>query len=457
MAHATTKPKKALIALIVSLVLVGLALPTYMILQSVQPDPELRSIVKPYTFSLWKHELGALFRGLGGILRPGESVATDDTAVVREYFMLVGQIKDTESTIALTDGHEEETKMLEATLARLEERRSVIEARTKRILEKQIRQVLVDQGILNPLDRYLSINLVFPPLQFELEEPPSLLVISPRDRIKLQERILLSPNLELEEKEAIESEVDDLGVSSLVVELSGFAGVWPTMVAEDLDLHRTLKIVIEEWFHQYLAFRPLGFLYLLDSIGVRKNGDIATMNETLAGMVAEEISSEVISTFYQGDKMEDQSNEAGFDFDEEMRQTRRAVDEYLAQGKIEEAEKFMEEKGQHFIAEGYHIRELNQAYFAFHGVYAYKPASTSPIYDDLRELRGQSSSLKEFVDKVAAMTSYDDLQRAADCPWPQDNHQHQFNTLLFIFLSLATRGITPLMLAWCLRPRMRSW
>ena len=76
------------------------------------------------------------------------------------------------------------------------------------------------------------------------------------------------------------------------------------------------------------------------------------MNETLAGMVAEEISSEVISTFYQGDKMEDQSNEAGFDFDEEMRQTRRAVDEYLAQGKIEEAEKFMEEKRQHFIAEG---------------------------------------------------------------------------------------------------------
>jgi hypothetical protein len=232
MAHATTKPKKALIALIVSLVLVGLALPAYITLQSVQPDPELRSIVKPYTFSLWRHELGALFRGLGGILRPGESVATDDTAVVREYFMLVGQIKDIESTIALTDGHEEETKMLEATLARLEERRSVIEARTKRILEKQIRQVLVDQEILNPLDRYLSINLVFPPLQFELEEPPSLLVISPRDRIELQERILLSPNLELEEKEAIESEVNDLGVSSLVVELSGFAGVWPTMVAE---------------------------------------------------------------------------------------------------------------------------------------------------------------------------------------------------------------------------------
>ncbi|MBA7620716.1 hypothetical protein ES703_28070 [subsurface metagenome] len=366
--------------------------------------------------------------------------------------MLVGQIKATESTIALADGDEEQIEMLEAALARLEGQRAELEGKTRRILEKQINQVLVDQGILNPLDRYLSIKFVFPPVQFELEKPVNLLVISPRERIEFQERILLSPNLELEEKEAIESEVDDLGISSLVVELSGFAGVWPTMVAEDLDLRRTLQIVVEEWFHQYLAFRPLGFLYLLDSIGVRKNSEIVTMNETMAGIVAEEISAQVISTFYQREEIEDQANEAGFDFDEEMRQTRRAVDEYLAQGKIDEAEKFMEGKRQHFVAEGYYIRKLNQAYFAFHGIYAYKPASTSPVYDDLTELRRESASLKEFVNKVAAMTSYDDLKKATDGRWPRDNHQP-----LFIFLSLTTRGLIPLMLALCLRLRGRFW
>jgi len=449
MAHAMSKPKKALI---VSLILIGLVLPAYIVFQKVQPDQELQSIVKPYTFSVWRHELQALFRGLGEILRLGESVDADDSATVEEYFMLVGQIKAIESTIALADGDEEEIEMLEAALARLEGQRATLEGKTRRILEKQINQVLVDQGILNPLDKYLSIKLVFPPVQFELEKPVNLLVISPRERIESQERILLSPNLELEEKEAIESEVDDLGISSLVVELSGFAGVWPTMVAEDLDLRRTLKIVVEEWFHQYLAFRPLGFLYLLDSIGVRKNSEIVTMNETMAGIVAEEISAQVISTFYQREEIEDQSNEAGFDFDEEMRQTRRAVDEYLAQGKIEEAEKFMEGKRHHFVAEGYYIRKLNQAYFAFHGIYAYKPASTSPVYDDLTELRRESASLKEFVSKVAAMTSYDDLKKATDGRWPRDNHQP-----LFIFLSLTTRGLIPLMLALCLRLRGRFW
>ncbi len=403
-----TKLRKTIM---VSLILVGLVLPAGTVFLSAHLDQELQSIIKSYTFSLWRHELEALFRGLRETLPLGERVTTDDTATVREYFMLVGQIKAIKSRIALPDGDEEETKMLEAALARLEERRAEIEARARRILEKQIEHVLVDQGIVNPLDKYLGIKFVFPPLCFELEKPPNLLVISPRDTIELQKRILLSPDLEPEEKEAIESQVDDLDVSSLIVEISGFAASWPTMVAEDLDLPRTLKIVIEEWFHQYLAFRPLGFLYLLDSIGVKRNLDIVTMNETLAGMVAEEISSEVLSTFYEGE-MENQFNEAGFDFDEEMRQTRRAVDEYLAQGKIEEAEKLMEEKRQRFVAEGHYIRKLNQAYFAFHDIYAYKPASISPIDEDLRELQRQSPSLKEFLDKVAGMTSYDDLRRA---------------------------------------------
>ena len=404
-----TKLRKTII---VGLILVGLVMPACTFLATAHLDHELKSIVKPYTFSLLKHELEAVFRGLREIFRPGDKVSADDTATVREYFMLVEQIKAIKSRIATTDDNEE-TEMLATALARLERRRAELEGRTKRILEKQIEQVLADQGIRNPVDKYLDIKLVFPPLIFELEKPPNLLVISPRDRIELEQRILLNPDLEPEEKEAIESQVDDLDLSSLIVELGGFAASWPTMVAEDNDLRHTLDLVIEEWFHQYLAFRPLGFLYLLDSTGVREDADIVTMNETLVGMVSEEITSDVLATFYQGEAMENQSNEAGFDFDQEMRQTRSAVDEYLAQGKIEDAERFMEEKRQRFVAEGHYIRKLNQAYFAFHQIYAYQPASVSPIDDDLRELRKQSDSLKEFLDEVGSMTSYDDLRKAA--------------------------------------------
>ena len=398
--------------IMVGLILVGLLMPACTFIATSHLDQELRSIVKPYTFNLWKHELEAAFRGLKEIIRPGGEVKADDTAMVREYFMLVEQIKAIKSMMAASDGDDEEAEMLAEALTRLEGRRTEIEAKTRRILAEQIEQVLVDKGIRNPLDKYLGIELVFPPLIFELEGPPNLLVISPRDRIELDKRILMSPDLELGEKEAIESQVDDLDVSSLIVGLGGFAGVWPTMVAEDNELRHTINLVVEEWFHQYLAFRPLGFLYLLDSIGVRGNVDVVTMNETLAGMVSEEVTSEVLSTFYEGEAMEDQFDQAGFDFGEEMRQTRIAVDEFLSLGEIEEAEEFMEGRRQQFVGEGYYIRKLNQAYFAFHNIYAYKPASISPIDEDLRKLRAQSDSLEEFLDEVTSMTGYDDLRRA---------------------------------------------
>ena len=57
----------------------------------------------------------------------------------------------------------------------------------------------------------------------------------------------------------------------------------------------------------------------------------------------------------------------------------------------------------------YPIRKLNQAYFAFHGAYADKPTSISPIGDELKKLRQRSESLKDFLETVAAMTSRQDL------------------------------------------------
>lgn len=69
----------------------------------------------------------------------------------------------------------------------------------------------------------------------------------------------------------------------------------------------------------------------------------------------------------------------------------------------------MEQKRQYLASKGYYIRKLNQAYFAFHGAYADSPTSISPIGLELKELREQSSSLKEFLDKVAVMTSRQDL------------------------------------------------
>ena len=77
-----------------------------------------------------------------------------------------------------------------------------------------------------------------------------------------------------------------------------------------------------------------------------------------------------------------------FGFNEEMRETRLRVDELLANGKVGEAEAYMEERRLFFVENGYPIRRLNQAYFAFQGTYAENAASSSPIAGQLNRFRG---------------------------------------------------------------------
>jgi hypothetical protein len=118
-----------------------------------------------------------------------------------------------------------------------------------------------------------------------LEPPPNLLVVSPRERIESMREIPLQSTISRDEMETIEAEVDKLNVSSLVVGLGGFA-TYPSVVSNETDLQFALNTVAEEWLHQYLAFKPLGFRYLLDLSGIARNYEIAIMNETLAGMVS---------------------------------------------------------------------------------------------------------------------------------------------------------------------------
>ena len=64
----------------------------------------------------------------------------------------------------------------------------------------------------------------------------------------------------------------------------------------------------------------------------------------------------------------------------------------------------MEQQRQYIVANGYQIRKLNQAYFAFHGTYADSPTSVSPIGAMVRELRAQSATLQEFLATASRLT-----------------------------------------------------
>jgi hypothetical protein len=96
-----------------------------------------------------------------------------------------------------------------------------------------------------------------------------------------------------------------------------------------------------------------------------------------------------------------------------MRETRLRVDDLLEKERIEEAEAYMEERRLLFWENGYRIRKLNQAYFAFHGAYADEPGERGedPVGPAVLQLRDQSSSLQEFLGQISMLTSFEDLQQ----------------------------------------------
>ena len=378
-------------------------------------DSCLRSMVKPYRFSLVSWEARTISHEVSQWTFVNHDKGADQIHMVAEYFSFNEQIKILKLEIdAISAGDSQgDVASLEAELNGLQEQKMALADTVERTIEGQVRQTLTQQGIFNPIDKYIGLKVGFPPVNFKLEKLPYLLVISPRDRIESMREILVQPDITLDAIKDIEAEVDKLGVSSLVVELGGFGGTYPTLVTNEASLWFTIDVVAEEWLHQYLVFEPLGFLYLLDLIGVSRNYEIATMNETLASMVSKEIGSLVCEKYYpqpENDTHQNQTVKPEFDFNREMREIRRAVDKYLAQGDIEQAEVFMEQKRQYLASMGYHIRKLNQAYFAFHGAYADRPTSISPIGLELNELRRQSASLKDFLNTVAAMTSRQNLR-----------------------------------------------
>jgi hypothetical protein len=294
------------------------------------------------------------------------------------------------------------------------------------ILQEQVSEVLADAGLT-------TLGQPMPNVWYHATPLPMALIISPRDHIEQTANISVNADLPLDQVSALESQVDKgLDVSSLVVGIGG-VGVYPTMVMQSTDLNWILSTVAHEWTHNYLTVRPLGMLY-------GETPQLRSMNETTASITGNEIGKLVLKRFYPelanashlnlssgmslisdpfdhpepGDFLRPQ-----FDFRAEMHETRVKADALLAEGKIDEAEAYMESRRQIFLKQGYLIRKLNQAYFAFYGAYADSPggaAGEDPVGPAVRALRAQSKSLADFVNTIAWMTSFEQLQKAVGAP-----------------------------------------
>jgi len=293
----------------------------------------------------------------------------------------------------------------EQTLADWRQSQETVAPQIERIVAHQIEQTLALEGLVWMGDAW-------PPVAFKFVDLPTYLIVSPRDDIYTFWSTHLQPNMPIAERVTLEKQLEsEFDVSALVDNLGGI-GSWPTMVERSTSLGRLFEVVAHEWTHNYLLLRPLGWHY-------GDNRDLTTMNETVASIVGEEVSRLTLARLYPellapppeaDDAPPPPEAEAeGETFAEAMRRIRLRVDDLLSQGRVDEAEAVMDAERLKLAENGYYIRRLNQAYFAFHGSYATGPVSVDPIGPWMSRLRAQSGSLKAFLQAAGRMQSLDDL------------------------------------------------
>lgn len=393
-----------------------------------RPDPaggtfRVLGYARDYLFDFVDWEARTLFdKAVNAIIAPQRYLPEDaQTDYVEKYLTLVSQAQQLEAHIY--DIYSDPTiRDPEAASVHLRAERDALRAEQRdrqalaeAIVEDQVAGVLVEAG--------LGVGgVVVPPVAIRFTELPSVLIVSPRDRIERIGGYPLQHGITVEERERIEAHVDaELDVSSLVTPIGGLA-VWPAMLVETAYLPSVYDVAAHEWSHHYLALYPLGFSY-----GVTP--ELVTINETVANIVGTDIGWALLDRYYPDlaaippdytpmpvvevppPEPLHPDDPTVFDFRTEMRETRVRVDELLAEGRVEDAEAYMEYRRQQFAAQGYQIRKLNQAYFAFHGSYADQPGATGadPIGPALRELRYYSGSLDAFIREVRGLTTFDQV------------------------------------------------
>lgn len=340
-----------------------------------------------------------------------------------EEFFRVGEemnAKRREIERALAGGAtDEEVAVLEEERETLEHRRVQLSPLVEETLEGAISQSADDLGVIARLG-----PVRWPPVDFAFQEGGHVLVRSPRDDIVRLDDRLLTSDISLPEQDELEREVESLddNISAIVARIGGVA-TYPAQVTPDTSLRGALSIASHEWVHHWLIFHPLGRAWFA-------GGELTSVNETVANIASEELSDRALELLTGEAVTRDpwQPPRAGeprptpepgvFDFRYEMRETRARLEELLEDGKIPEAEAYLEERRLQFVEHGHNIRKLNTAWFAFHGTYADGAASISPLEPQLRTIRADSADLAEFLDRVAVIDEDGELERIArDAGW----------------------------------------
>lgn len=363
--------------------------------------------VAPYRYGLvsweashfmdkWSHRLAQLFPWS---TRAGTAQKRRQAV---DFFRLGGELEELERRGLLDSGHLDDPASagvpdpIALRIEEIKEQRQRIQADVEESIEAEISAVLVQEGF-SP-----RFGLIFPPVDTVFSAAPGVLILSPRDRIHRLKAIPLRPGLTDEEKERIEDEI--LAQQDLAALVEGIGGIatFPSVVDAKGNLRHAVVTASHEWLHHWFFFQPLGQ-------GFWDGPEMTTLNETAATLGGREIGNRAYAAITGGPVEPvtdtDRASKSSA-YDDAIRETRQRVDELLSRGKIQEAEAYMEQRRQLLVERGFHIRKINQAFFAFRESYATDPASISPIAGQLKELRARSESLEGFLRTVAKFGSY---------------------------------------------------
>jgi hypothetical protein len=395
--------------------------------QPVKESDRIRFYTRPYEFDYFGWTINAAWQKLSAIsLGPTRHLgALQQRKIIKDYFQALADTQGLKNSLETlysdpnSSLNKNESTILEKKYLERKNQLSKLSLLAETVIQDQLSQSLEALGLV-------EFKQPFPPVFYHVTDLPKELIVSPRNIIRQEKSISLRSDLSPSEEIALETDVEkNPDYSALVVPVGGVS-TYPTMVISTSNLLYLADTVAHEWTHNLLILRPLGWNYSTSPA-------LRTMNETTASIAGEEISWFLVRQFY-GDLIRPDNNysyrtyeatynsffqtaQAEFDFRQEMYQTRITVDELLAQKKISEAELYMETRRKVFWDNGYQIRRLNQAYFAFYGAYANEPysaAGADPVGNDVRTLRAKSVNLSSFIQKIGGMSSYDQLKQAVN-------------------------------------------
>jgi hypothetical protein len=372
--------------------------------------------LQPYEFNLvrweFEHFPNKWLYLLGRAIRHDRLTPAEEDASIVRYFQLNAEIRDLERQLAQQERDRGSLDRVDPALRqqlerRTRERRS-IQNDVEAAMERRLTAVLNDEGLALTL-WFLpgQPRLVWPPVDITFAQPSRLLVTSPRDRIVLLNSSFVRSDLSLDQVFALEEQTEAAqpNLSALVISVGGYA-TYPAVIPEGRDYATSIDTIAHEWTHHYLAFRPLGQRYF-------SSRDLTTINETVADISGRDLAG-LLQSRFPVDLPPAASPPAAStqpDIDKELRELRIAVEGLLQQGRVKEAEERMEETRRQLAAQGVFIRKINQAYFAFHGLYGDSALSISPIGPKVQTVRSLTGSVGDFLRTVSGVTSVDSLDR----------------------------------------------